>query len=271
MPHIKVTGFDMFYEDTGGPAGETIVFSHGLLWSGKMFAAQVEHLKSRYRVITYDHRGQGQSEVTATGYDMDTLTDDAVALIKALGITSCHFAGLSMGGFVGMRLAARHPELVKSLILMETSALPEPSENIPRYNLLNKVVKLLGTWPVKSAVMKIMFGQKFLNDPARQSLRKYWADELLKNKRSITRAVSGVITRRGVESELANIKCPALVIVGDQDVATIPDKARFIHSKIPQSRLVIIPGAGHSSSVEEPELVNKALDEFLGITVSVNQ
>ena len=254
----------MYYEDTGGSFAETILFSHGLLWSGKMFADQVQHLKSRYRVVTYDHRGQGQSEVTATGYDMDTLTADAVALIKVLNIAPCHFAGLSMGGFVGMRLAARHSELVKRLILMETSAMAEPAENIPRYNMLNNVVKILGTWPVKGAVMKIMFGQKFLNDPGRQTLRSYWAKELLKNKRSITRAVVGVTARVGVEEELINIKCPTLIIVGDQDVATVPDKARFIHSKIPQSKLVVIPGAGHTSSVEEPELVNRALDEFLG-------
>ena len=112
--------------------------------------------------------------------------------------------------------------------------------------------------------MKIMFGQKFLNDAGRKSLRDYWVSELLKNKRTITRAVVGVTTRKGVEEELANIKCPTLIIVGDQDVATVPDKARFIHSKIPQSKLVIIPGAGHSSSIEEPELVNEAIDGFLG-------
>src|SRR5271154_3068068 len=104
MPHIKINGFDLYYEDTGGTGRETIVFAHGLLWSGKMFGAQVEHLKSRYRVITYDHRGQGQSEVTATGYDMDSLAEDEAELIKALGVAPCHVAGLSMGGFTGMRV-----------------------------------------------------------------------------------------------------------------------------------------------------------------------
>ena len=264
MPFIKVNGVELYYEDSGGTARETIVFSHGLLWSGRMFADQVAHLKGRYRVITYDHRGQGQSEVPATGYDMETLSEDALALIKALGVAPCHFAGLSMGGFVGIRLAARHLELIKSLILMETSAQAEPAENVPKYNLLNNIVKVLGTWPVKGAVMKIMFGQKFLNDPSRATLRKYWVNELLKNKRSITRAVVGVNTRLGVEAELANIKCPTLVMVGDQDVATAPDKAKFIHSKIANSKLVIIPGAGHTSSVEEPEAVCSTLDFFLG-------
>lgn len=263
MPRVKVNGVELYYEDSGAQNKETVVFAHGLLWSGKMFMAQEAYLKERYHVITYDNRGQGQSEVTATGYDMDNQAEDAAAFIKALNIAPCHFAGLSMGGFIGMRLAARHPALIKSLILMETSAQAEPKENIPRYKLLCNVVKLLGTRPVKGAVMKIMFGQKFLNDPARKALRNYWVKELLKNKRSIVSAVYGVTDRKGVESELSAIACPTLVIVGDQDVATVPDKARFIHSHITQSKLVIIPGAGHTSSVEEPDAVNEAIGGFL--------
>ena len=102
MPHIKVNNVKLYYEESGSGT-ETIVFSHGLLWSGKMFAAQVEHLESRYRVITYDHRGQGRSEVTEQGYDMETVAEDAAELIKALNVAPCHFVGLSMGGFVGMR------------------------------------------------------------------------------------------------------------------------------------------------------------------------
>lgn len=263
MPHIQVNGVKLYYTDTNGPGKETIVFSHGLLWSGAMFAAQVEHLKSRYRVITYDHRGQGQSEVTAVGYDMDTLAEDALALIKVLGVAPCIFAGLSMGGFIGMRLAARHPEVISKLILMETSAQAEPGANIPRYHLLCGIVKLFGTRPVTHAVMKIMFGQKFLQDDKRKELRHFWVRQLQQNKRSIVKAVYGVTKRTGVENELGAIKCPTLIIVGDQDAATVPDKARFIHGQIPVSQLVIIPGAGHTSSVEEPEEVNRAIDGFL--------
>ena len=261
MPYLNVNNTNLYFEEAGsGP--ETIVFSHGLLWSGKMFADQVEQLKSRYRVITYDHRGQGKSQVPADGFDMDTLTGDAAALIKALNAQPCHFAGLSMGGFVGMRLAARFPELIRSLVLMETSAQPEPEENIPKYRMLNGLVKLLGTWAVKGPVMKIMFGRKFLEDRQRKDLRKQWAKELTSNKKTITRAVEGVINRHGVEQELKNIQCPTLVMVGDQDVATVPAKGRYIQQHIPGAELVIIPGAGHSSSVEEPVFVNQRLEEF---------
>lgn len=263
MPKMRVNGVEIYYEDIGH-GQETIVFSHGLLWSRRMFRAQMEALKDKYRIIAYDHRGQGDTEVTADGYDMDTLTSDALALIKALGVAPVHFAGLSMGGFVGMRLAARYPEVIRSLILMETTADPEPEENVPRYRLLNFIARWFGMRLVANSVMKIMFSQSFLNDPNRQQEREYWKGQLLQNHRiGVTRAVKGVIDRKGVYEELGNIHCPVLIIVGEEDVATVPAKSERIHGAIPHSLLVRIPAAGHSSTVEQPELVTKAIMNFL--------
>ena len=101
-----------------------------------MFAAQQAAFASRYRVIAYDHRGQGNSPEANSGYDMDTVAEDAAALIDALKASPCHFAGLSMGGFVGMRLAARRPELLRTLTLMNTGAVREPLSGRIRYNFL---------------------------------------------------------------------------------------------------------------------------------------
>ena len=106
MPRLTANGCDLYYEDTGS-GRESIVFAHGLLWSGRMYDDQVAALKGRFRCITFDFRGQGQSQITKSGYDMDDLTLDAGGLIERLGVAPCHFVGLSMGGFVGMRLAAR--------------------------------------------------------------------------------------------------------------------------------------------------------------------
>jgi len=263
MPNIVVNGVSLHYTDEGhGP--ETIVFSHGLLFSGAMFAGQVAHLKDRYRCITFDHRGQGGTEVTETGYDMDTLTDDAAALLAELGVGPCHFAGLSMGGFVGMRLAIRRPELLKSLILIETTADPEPADNAPKYRKLNFVARWFGLGLVINKVMPIMFSQSFLNDPARAGDRKTWRDFIVANDRiGITRAVTGVIERDGVYDQLGRIATPTLIIVGDEDVATVPEKSERMHAAIQGSKLVRIPRAGHSSTIEEPAAVNAAIDDFL--------
>lgn len=263
MPFLDVNGTRLYYEDTGG-SGEPIVFSHGLLWSGRMFDKQVAALKDRYRCITYDHRGQGQSDVwKVDAVDMETVYADAVGLIEKLGVGPCHFVGLSMGGFMGMRLAARRPDLLRSLSLLETSADPEPEQNVPRYKLLNVVARWMGLGLVADKVMPIMFGRTFLEDPARAAERAEWKRRLKENRRDIWRAVNGVIRRRGVYEELSRIKTPTLVLVGAEDVATVPAKAERLHGAIAGSKLVKLPRGGHTSTVEEPELLNAALVEFL--------
>jgi pimeloyl-ACP methyl ester carboxylesterase len=143
MPDIDVNNTRLYYE-THGDGRETIVFSHGLLMNAGMFSAQVRALKQGYRCITYDHRGQGRSAVPDSGYDIDNVTRDAASLIRSLGAWPCHFVGLSMGGFVGMRLAIHHPELLSSLTLMETSADPEPRETVGPYRRMAFVGRWFG-------------------------------------------------------------------------------------------------------------------------------
>jgi 3-oxoadipate enol-lactonase len=260
---VKVGGVDLNVEDTGG-SGPAVVFSHGLLWSTRMWRFQVGALRDRYRCIAYDHRGQGKSEVTAAGYDMDTLTADAAALITALGVGPVHFVGLSMGGFVGMRLAARRPELVRTLVLMETAADPEPARNVPRYMAMSALTRVLGVRPFVPAVMKIMFGPTFLRDPDRVELRRGLERELLENDvAGMRKALWGVISRAPVPSEeLARIRTPVLVVSGEEDSAVVPERSLRLASAIPGASFMRISRAGHSSSIEEPEAVNGALLQF---------
>ncbi len=260
MPFINCNNASLHYIDEGrGP--ETIVFSHGLLMSSEMFRAQIDFFKSRYRCIAYDHRGQGQSEVTEGGYDMDSLYLDAAALIENLQLGPVHFVGLSMGGFIGMRLAARKPQLLKSVTLMDTSADPEPNKF--KYKILNLIFSMAGSKPIINKIMPIMFGQTFLNDPERESERNQWRNHILNLKKTITRCVDGVINRNSVFPELKDITIPALIIVGDEDLATVPEKSHRIHKQINGSVLEVIHSAGHSSSIEQPEAVNHAINQFI--------
>src|SRR5258707_9367289 len=170
MPIIRVNGASLYYEEHGtGP--ETIVLAHGLLWSSRMYDAQVAVLKERYRCVAFDFRGQGQSEVTRDGYDIETLYQDTAALIEALHRAPCHFLGLSMGGFIGLRLAARQPELIRSLILLETSADPEPSENVAKYRQLTFVARWFGLGLVVDRVSPVVSSRPFLPDPERAQER----------------------------------------------------------------------------------------------------
>jgi pimeloyl-ACP methyl ester carboxylesterase len=195
---------------------------------------------------------------------MDALSQDAAALIEALGIAPCHFAGLSMGGFVGMRLAARRPELLRSLILLETAGDAEPPANARRYRQFLFVERLLGPRAVAARVMPVMFGRSFLTDLLRSAERAEWQRRLAANDRvGVRRATLGVIERRGVEDELGRITVPTLVIEGEEDAAVPPERAKRTARLIPGARLVMIPHAGHTSTVEEPTAVTAAIEEFL--------
>lgn len=262
MPRLQVEGAELHYQDTGqGPA---LVFAHGLLWSSSMFRFQIAALRDRYRCIAFDFRGQGQSEVTRKGYDMETLTRDAAQLIEKLGAAPAHFVGLSMGGFVGMRLAARRPELLRSLVLMETAADAEPRLTIPKYKAMALVARLLGFRPLVEPVMKIMFARPFLDDPVRSGLRDELRRSLLANDvTGAVRALDGMIFRRAVEDELGRIELPALVLSGELDAAVVPARSRRTVALIRGAKFVAIPRAGHTSSLEEPEAVNAALAAFL--------
>ena len=253
---MQVNGAELYVEDTGG-ASPAIVFSHGLLWSTKMWRFQVEALRDRFRCIAYDHRGQGRSEVTSAGYDMDTLTLDAAALIEKLGVQPVHFVGLSMGGFVGMRLGARRPELLKTLTLVETAPDTEPWYNVPKYKAMSALSSVVGIRPFVPTVMKIMFGRTFLHDPAKSALREEMKSQLLGiNVPGMRRALDGVIFRKPFRE---TVRVPTTVISGEEDAAVKPARSRKLLEMIPNVKWVSLPGAGHTSSIEQPEALTGAL------------
>ena len=263
MPEVTVNGVTLFYEEQGAGA-DTVVFSHSYLVDSTQFARQIEALSDRYRCIAYDHRGHGRSQVTEGGYDMENLYTDAVAFIEALQCAPCHFVGLSTGGFIGMRIGIRRPDLLKSLILMDTSADPEPAENVKRYKLLMVIVRWLGWWPVIGKVMSLFFTERFLRDPERQDEVKEWKRRIMAgDKEAGIQFGKGIFARAGVYDELSTISVPTLVVVGENDMSTPVAKAQRIAEKIPGAKLAIIPGAGHLCTVEEPAVVTGEIEEFL--------
>ena len=269
MPTFERGSAVIHYTDTGPPAehphAPTVFFGHGLLFGGWMFRAQVAALRDRYRCVTIDWRGQGESGATADGYDMDTLTDDASGLIGMLGVAPVHYVGLSMGGFVGQRLAARRGDLVRTLTLLDTSSAPEDPDKARRYRLMARIYRLTGMSPLRRTVQPLMFGPAFLADPGSEPVTDEWARRLRRSRRSaISKAVLAIANRAGVEQEIDGITAPTLVIVGADDSATPPPKSRRIAELINGARLVEIPECGHSSTVEQPEKVSALLAEFLG-------
>lgn len=266
MPLVTVNGARIHHTDTGIPPhlteAPTVVFGHGLLFSGWMFEAQVAALRSTHRCVTIDWRGQGQSPAADGGYDMDTLTLDLVALLDHLGLEAVHYVGLSMGGFVGMRLAARHPERVRTLTLLDTSAGPEDPEKVSKYKLLARIYRLFGMKPVRKQVEPIMFAPDFLTS-GREVIDE-WMDRLAQVDRAgMRKAILGVTDRLPVVDELGSITAPTLVVTGAEDVATPVHKAETIAAGIAGARLEIVPDCGHSSTLEKPDELSRLIADFI--------
>lgn len=271
MPTIKVNGVNLFYKESGsGP--ETIVFSHGLLMDHTMFEPQRAAFEKQYRVIAYDHRAQGQSEDIGRGYDMSSIADDATMLIRALNAAPCHFVGLSMGGFAGMRVAAHHPELIRTLTLMNTTGTREKPLNRIKYTFLAQMVNIFSPAPFTPIAVKELFGQTTRRSAERRPMLEQWTGKLRARPRNIARSLSAVMNRREFRaSEMAAISCPTLIITGEEDTAQPPQNSASLAAGIRGARLVTIPGAGHSSSLEQPEAVIAAIRELLRQSASANQ
>ncbi len=272
MPSREINGTHLHCVDLGeGP--ELVLFSHGLLFHQGMWAQAMAHFTEghaeripakRFRCVAYDHRGQGQSGREGAR-DMDTLADDAAALIERLQAEyrcgPVHFVGLSMGGFVGLRVAARRPELLRTLVLLDSSA--EPESNPKKYRRLNTVVRLFGViGAVQKRVLPVIFGRSTLEDPERAAVVQFWTDWLKNLPRDVTAAVQGVIMRAPVVDELAHIRCPTLIVVGEEDKATPPHKSERMAAGIEGAHLVRLPRCGHMSILEDPAATLTAMEAF---------
>jgi 3-oxoadipate enol-lactonase len=268
MPTFTRDGATIHYTDTGTPADQpdarTVFFGHGLLFSGWMFRPQITALADEYRCVAIDWRGQGESAATKDGYDMDTLAEDAVALIESLDVAPVHYVGLSMGGFVGQRIAARRPELVRTLALLDTSAGPEDPDKVKHYKQLGRIYRFTGMRLLRKAVLPIMFGPAFLADTSKKPVIDEWQRRLKASPRSgISKAVMGVADRLPIEDEISRIIAPTLVIVGTDDAATPPAKSQLITERIPDARLAQLPDCGHTSTLEQPDTVTRLLKALL--------
>jgi 3-oxoadipate enol-lactonase len=268
VPTLTVDGASVAYTDTGAPDGRpdapTVVFGHGLLFSGWMFAAQIEGLRADYRCVAIDWRGQGDSPPAKSGYDMDTLTSDAIAVIEQVVGEPVHYVGLSMGGFVGQRIAARRPELIRSLTLLDTSAERETPRGRIEYPFLAAIWRLVGPKPLRKSVEKVMLGPTFRADPRSKPIVDEWMQRLARSDRAgIQQAVLGVSRRVPVTDEIGAIKAPTLVAVGEHDAATTPDRSRRLAELVPGARFELIANSGHSSTIEQPEAVTALIRSFL--------
>ena len=260
MATVTVNSAEIYYEDVG--QGFPLLFLHGLTFDTRMWRSQVAALSGKYRCVSIDFRGHGQSAAPGGEYTLEVMAEDVYQVMRHLGLEQAHVAGLSMGGMVAMRLALAHPDVVRSLLLLDTDAGPEEAEWAPQYEAMAQMVRDQGPEAIMQGVIPVFFSQAFIEGQP-QKLEAFKEQFLDINRDGIYRATLGVTWRRDIRDEIKGIRVPTLVIVGEEDIATTPEKAEAIHQRIVGSRLERIAGAGHMTPLEQPERVNALLGEFL--------
>jgi 3-oxoadipate enol-lactonase len=240
--------------------GPWLTMSHSLASNLTMWDEQAKLLSRKFKVLRYDTRGHGTSSASPGPYTLDQLADDAKALFDALGITQTHWVGLSMGGMIGETFALKHPGFFQSMVLADTTA-RRPANAEQMWGERIQTAEKQGM----DALVEGTLGRWF-TEPYRQSRRDVM--ERIGNHIRSTPVAGFVgcchaISKIDVLDRLHEIKCPTLVIVGEEDHGTPPEMARAIHANLPGSELVLIPNAAHFSNVEQEKAFNDAMLAFL--------
>jgi 3-oxoadipate enol-lactonase len=262
MKALSVRGTELWYVDRG--SGSPLLLVHGFPLDHTMWAGQIEGLSSQCRVVAPDLRGFGRSR--GKGDDKVTMADfadDLAALLDGLGIGEpVVFCGLSMGGYIALQFWRRHAARLRGLILCDTRAAADaPAAAAARAVMADRVLRE-GPAPLVETMLPKVLGEttRRQRPDLVEAVRRVMMGA---DPRAIAAATRGMAERPDMTASLPRIRCPALVVVGSEDVASPPAEMRGLVEAIPGAKFVEIPAAGHLAPLENPSAVSAAIAEFL--------
>lgn len=260
MYTIDRPGARVAWETSG--EGPPVLLGHSLLCDGRMWEDVAPALARRHRVLTIDGRGHRHS-TAERAFTLDDLADDWLAIMDAEGIDRAVLCGLSMGGMTAMRVALRAPKRVAGLALLDTSADREPTAARLKYRVMAELTRVFG-FPraFLPTALQAFFGPTTL--AGRPALVAQEGDRILeRDTRQVYYATRAVFDRPSIADRIGGIGCPTTVIVGEEDAATPPSRAKRIATAIHGATLVTIPRAGHLTAMEAPEAVIAAIGALI--------
>jgi 3-oxoadipate enol-lactonase len=252
----------------GSPDAPGLLLVHGFGGAKEDFADHLDALARDHRVVTFDHRGHGESDDPddPAAYSLDRMAADTLAVAEATGLRDLRLLGHSMGGMVTRRVALAHPERLAALVLMDTSAGPPPGLDPELIAFGVEIAKEHGMGELKRVQDELdplgspSYRRLLAERPGYREYCEYkWTS--LSPVMWMTMAVE-IVTQPDQLADLGGVTVATLVIVGDED-ATFVDPCRGIAATVPGAELAVVPGAGHSPQLESPDAWFDALHGFL--------
>ena len=257
MPRLCVDGCEIHYEVTG--RGEVVLLLHGLGSSQLDWEKQVPALAERYTVVTVDLRGHGRSDKPAGPYRMETFAADVAAVLRELALGPAHVVGFSMGGMIGFQLAVDAPSLVRSFVVVNSAPAFVPRTWRERLAVVLRLgaLRVLG---VRGLAQKI--AEKNFPRADQAALRRTVAERIAGNDEAAYRAAMNAILGWSVAERVGTIRCPVLVVTGDQDYTPVASKRAYA-ARIPRARVAVVEDSRHCTPIDQPEAFNRLVLDFL--------
>lgn len=254
-----IDGVRIAYRDEGNPDGEPIVFVNSLGTDLRMWDAQASALARTFRVIRYDCRGHGGSEVAGETTTLARLGADLVGLLDHLDVARAHLCGLSLGGITALWIAINHPNRVGRAVFANTAARHGTREG---WDARIRSVREGGLAAVRDVVVNRFLGPAFRAE--HPDAERLVGDMLLATPPSGYIAACTALRDADLRDDVHRIDLPALIITSELDESSPPSLGDELHRAIDGSELVMLPGAAHLSAVERADDFTRILTRFLG-------
>jgi 3-oxoadipate enol-lactonase / 4-carboxymuconolactone decarboxylase len=253
---VEIRGHATHLAVDGPPGAPAILLVHSLGTNLHVWDAQAQALAAGFRVVRFDLRGHGLSDVSTGPVTVEEFADDALAVLDVLGIATAHVGGVSIGGMIAQAIAARAPARVTSLILCDTAlAIPPPE----MWRTRAATVRAEGVAAIAEGTLARWASPAFLATPPGRGLRAM----LLRTPADGYAAAAEALAVADLSRTTAALRVPTLVIVGELDPSTPVAAAEALRDAIPGARLAVIPRTAHLPLVEDPDAVTAAIRAFL--------
>jgi pimeloyl-ACP methyl ester carboxylesterase len=262
MPILRVRDLDLFYEERG--QGEPLVFLNGLSGDQQYWNGQMRYFGKRYRCLALDNRDVGRSSYATEPYDIKELARDVAGWLQGLAVPPAHLVGLSMGGMIAQELALTAPHLVRSLVLSDTLGRSDQwfRDTLDAFRTVR--LHVADTPAFFATILPWWVSHRFYDSAERPTWLR-WLLTQNPHPQRLDGFLRQIIALGGHDAldRLAGIRCPVLILVGDDDRISPPRYSHEMQSRLPQARMVVLSGVGHGPPLEDPKQFNAEVERFL--------